>query len=198
MKYPLDVGLAILPAAAFQAALSGRARVATLKMLLCIAVVLASACGYHVAGKADLMPKNIKTIAILPSANATPRYKLAPLLPTNISQEFISRTKYNIVADPNQADAVLKGSLANFVVFQVISDPATGRATGAEIVVTIQVTLTDRATGKVLFSRPSLEFRGRYEISTDPQTYFDESGTAMERVAKDAAKSVVTAILVDF
>jgi len=198
MKKPLDVGQAILPAAAFQAALSGRARVATLKMLLCIAVVLACACGYHVAGKADLMPKNIKTIAILPFANATPRYKLARLLPTNITQELISRTKYNIVADPNQADAVLKGSLANFVVFQVISDPATGRATGAEIVVTIQVTLTDRATGKVLFSRPSLEFRNRYEISTDPQTYFDESGTAMERVAQDAARSVVTAILVDF
>jgi len=140
------------------------------------------------------MPKNIKTIAILPFANVTPRYKLARLLPTDITQEFISRTRYNIVTDPNQADAVLKGSLANFVVFQVISDPATGRATGAEIIVTIQVTLTDRVTGKVLFSRPSLEFRERYEISTDPQTYFDESGTAIERVARDAARSVVTAI----
>jgi hypothetical protein len=169
-----------------------------MKKLLCIAVALASGCGYHVAGKADLMPKNIKTIAILPFTNATPRYNLARLLATNIAQEFILRTKYTIVADPSQADAVLKGSLANFVVFQVISDPATGRATGAEIIVTIQVTLTDRVTGKVLFSRPSLEFRERYEISTDPQTYFDESGTAIERVARDAARSVVTAILVDF
>jgi outer membrane lipopolysaccharide assembly protein LptE/RlpB len=169
-----------------------------MKKLLCVAVALASGCGYHVAGKADLMPKNIKTIAILPFANGTPRYNLARLLPTDIGQEFILRTKYNIVADPNQADAVLKGSLANFVVFQVISDPATGRATGAEIIVTIQVTLTDRVTGKVLFSRPSLEFRERYEISTDPQTYFDESGTAIERVARDAARSVVTAILENF
>ena len=169
-----------------------------MKKLLCIAVALASGCGYHVAGKADLMPKNIKTIAVLPFTNATPRYNLARLLPTNITQEFISRTKYNIVADPSQADAVLKGSLALVNVFQVISDPATGRATGAEIVVTIQVTLTDRLTGKVLFSRPSLEFRERYEISTDPQTYFDESGTAIERVARDAARSVVTAILENF
>jgi len=197
MKNP-PVGQAILPAAAFQAHLPGRDHTAIVKKLLCIAVALASGCGYHVAGKADLMPKNIKTIAILPFANGTPRYKLARLLPADIGQEFISRTRYNIVADPSQADAVLKGSLANFVVFQVISDPATGRATGAEIVVTIQVTLTDRVTGKVLFSRPSLEFRERYEISTDPQTYFDESGTAIERVAKDAAKSVVTAILVNF
>jgi hypothetical protein len=167
------------------------------RKLVCLAV-LASGCGYHVGGKADLMPKSVKTIAIVPFTNATPRYKLARLLPTNIASEFVSRTKYNIVADPNQADAVLKGSLAVVNVFQVISDPATGRATGAEIVVIIQVTLTERATGKVLFTRPSLEFRERYEISTDPQTYFDESGTAIERVARDAARSVVTAILEDF
>jgi hypothetical protein len=167
------------------------------KLLLCLAA-LASGCGYHVGGKADLMPKSVKTIAIVPFTNATPRYKLARLLPTNIAAEFVSRTKYNIVADPNQADAVLKGSLAVVNIFQVISDPATGRATGAEIVVIVQITLTERATGKVLFTRPALEFRERYEISTDPQTYFDESGTAIERVARDAARSVVTAILEDF
>jgi hypothetical protein len=141
------------------------------------------------------MPKNIKTIAIPAFTTIYPRPKLARLLATNTEQELISRTKYNIVADAGQADAVLKGTLANFVVYQVISDPVTGRATGAEIVVTLQITLTERATGKVLFSRPSMDFRERYEISTDPQTYFDESGTAIERVARDAARSVVTAIL---
>jgi outer membrane lipopolysaccharide assembly protein LptE/RlpB len=169
-----------------------------MKRLLCIALALSSGCGYHVAGKADLMPKNVKTIAILPFASATPRYKLARLLPADISQEFITRTKYNIVADPNQADAVLKGTLANFAVFQVISDPATGRATGAEIVVTIQYALTERSTGKVLYNQPSQEFRQRYEISTDPQTYFDESGTAIERVAVDVARTIVTGILEKF
>jgi Lipopolysaccharide-assembly len=184
-----------------------------MKKLQCFAALLLTNCGYHVASttipvvaapagqpaaKSDSVPVTIKTIAIPAFANATVRYKLARLLPAGIAQEFISRTKYNIVADPNQADAVLKGSLANFVVFQVISDPVTGRATGAEIVVTIQVTLTERATGKVLFTRPSLEFRERYEISTDPQTYFDESGTAIERVARDAARTVVSAILENF
>jgi hypothetical protein len=166
--------------------------------VLSMAALLASGCGYHVAGKADLMPKNIKTIAVPAFTTIYPRPKLARLLATNIAQEFITRTRYNIVADPSQADAVLKGTLANFVVYQVISDPTTGRATGAEVIVTLQVTLTERATGKVLFTRPAMEFRERYEISTDPQTYFDESGTAIERVARDAARTVVTAILENF
>src|SRR6185312_159596 len=166
--------------------------------LLCGAALVVSGCGYHVAGKADLMPKSIHTIAVPAFTNATPRYKLARLLPADITQELISRTRYNVVADPNQGDAVLRGTLANFVAYPVISDPRSGRATGTEVVLTIQVTLTERATGKVLFSRPALEFRERYEISTDPQTYFDESGTAIERVALDAARSVVSAILENF
>jgi hypothetical protein len=155
-------------------------------------------CGYSVGGKAAWMPKTVKTIAIPAFANGTPRYKLARLLPENITREFHTRTKYIIVTDPNQADAVLKGTLVSMNPFPIIFDPASGRATGVEVVVTIQITLTERATGKVLFTRPALEFRERYEISSDPQTYFDESGTAIERVARDAARSVVSAILENF
>jgi len=56
-------------------------------------------------------------------------------------------------------------------------------------VVTLRLTLTDRATNKVLFSRIGAEFRERYEISIDPTAYFDESGTAMQRVSSDVARS---------
>jgi hypothetical protein len=182
-----------------------------MKSLLCLLALWAAGCGYHVAGNTipnpspttagkagPVLPWNIKTIAVTAFTTNQARPKMTRLLATNIAQEFISRTKYNIVADPNQADAVLKGSLSNFVVYQTISDPVSGRATGAEIIVTLQVTLTERATGKVIFTRSPLEFRERYEISTDPQTYFDESGTAVERVARDAARNVVTAILENF
>jgi hypothetical protein len=151
-----------------------------------------------VGGNAQWMPKTVKTIAIPAFANGTLRYKLARLLPQDITREFHTRTKYNIVADPNQGDAILKGTLVSMNAYPIIFDPVSGRATGVEVVVTIQITLTERVTGKVLFTRPSLEFRQRYEISSDPQTYFDESGTAIERVAVDAAWTVVSAILENF
>ena len=69
-----------------------------------------SACGYHVSGRADLIPKNIRTIAVPAFGNITTRYQLARLLPEDITREFISRTRYRVVADPAQADAVLTGS----------------------------------------------------------------------------------------
>jgi hypothetical protein len=168
--------------------------------LVSIAAVSAilAGCGYHVGGNAQWMPKTIHTIAIPAWANGTLRYKLARLLPQDITHEFHQRTKYAIVADPSQADAVLKGTLLTFNAFPIIFDPVSGRATGVEVVVTVQVTLTERATGKVLFTRTPLEFRQRYEIASDPQTYFDESGTAIERVARDASRTIVSAILENF
>jgi len=64
--------------------------------------------------------------------------------------------------------------------------------------VTLQLTLTDRMTGKVLWSQPGTVYRERYEISIDPQKYFDESGTAMIRLSQDVARSVVGAVLEQF
>jgi len=69
---------------------------------------------------------------------------------------------------------------------------AGGRSTTIEAVVTLQVTLTDRATGAVIFTRASSEFRKIYEISGDTKAYFDESGTAMDRLSRDVARSVVS------
>ena len=143
-----------------------------------------------------MLPKTIHTIAIPAFGNRTPRYKLARTLPTDIGRELLSRTGYKIVADPNQADAVLTGAVYNFAAYPTIS--AGGRSTTVEAVVTLNLTLTNRATGDVLYNRAGAEFRERYEISIDPKAYFDESGTAMERLSKSVARNVVSAILEKF
>ncbi|HTS29323.1 MAG TPA: LPS assembly lipoprotein LptE [Bryobacteraceae bacterium] len=166
-------------------------------MLAAIAFLSAS-CGYHVAGHADLMPKTVHTIAIPAFGNQTVHQKLSQLISEDLTREFISRTRYTIVAEPEKADAVLNGTVLQFASGPNIVDQTSGRATGAIIIVILQVTLTDRQTGKTIFSRPRYEFRERYEISLDPQAYFDESGTAIIRLSRDVARSVVTAILVDF
>ena len=163
-----------------------------------VLLVAFSGCGYHVAGHADLMPKSIKTIAVEAFGNPTTRFEIARMLPEDVTREFISRTRYQIISDPTQADAVLKGAVTNYAAYPTVVDPATGRATGVQVIVSMQISLTERATGKVLYQRNSFEFRERYTISINPQAYFDESGTAMARVSKDASRSIVTAILENF
>lgn len=162
------------------------------------ASLAAAGCGYHVAGKANLMPKSIKTIAIPEWGNVTRRYKLSEGLSAAITREFISRTHYHIVTDPTQADAVLTGAVINFFSYPTIFDPVTGRASGVEAIVVMQVKLTERLDNKVLFERPNFEARERYEISVDPRAYFEESDVAMQRLSRDVARSVVSGVLENF
>jgi hypothetical protein len=176
----------------------GRALGQSRLSLVVFAVAVLAGCGYHVGGHANLLPKTIKTIAVPAFGNSTPNYRLPVLISADVTRELISRTRYKIVADPNQADAILVGTMTTFASYPIIFDQLSGRATGVQAVVTLQVTLRDRESGKVLFSRPSLEFRAVYEIATDPQQYFDESGTAIQRLSRDVARSVVTAILENF
>src|SRR5262249_40188400 len=166
-----------------------------LPALVCLA---STACGYHVAGKANLMPKRIETIAIPEWGNVTRRYKLSEGLSAAVTREFISRTHYHIVTDPSQADAVLTGAVINFFSYPTIFDPVTGRASGVEAIVVLQVKLTDRTDSKVLFDRPNFEVRERYEISVDPRAYFEESDVAMQRLSRDVARSVVSGVLENF
>jgi hypothetical protein len=145
-----------------------------------------------------MMPKTIQTIAVPEFFNGSSNHRLPVVLTAATTRELISRTHYRVVANPDDADATLIGTVSRFDVFPIISDPVSGRSTGIQVVVTMQLTLTDRHTGKVLFAQAGAEYRERYEITIDPQQYFDESGTAIERLSRDVSRSIVSAILENF
>jgi hypothetical protein len=155
-------------------------------------------CGYHVGGKADLIPKSIQTIAVPTFGTVTTKYRLVDILPQQISREFVSRTRFKIETDPAVADAILKGTINNVIVYPVVSDPTTGKATSIRVVVFLTVVLTERSTGKVLFSHPSWAFHEDYGEAIDPHQFFDESGAAYDRLSRDVARDLVSGIVEDF
>ena len=109
----------LLPAAVLGEAGMRRAAVrgAALAILL---TMLCAGCGYRVAGRADLLPRNIHTIAIPAFGNATTRYRLTERMPAAITREFIARTRYRVVPDTDTADAVLQGSVVNYNSYPVV------------------------------------------------------------------------------
>lgn len=169
-----------------------------LSLTLTAAALALSGCGYHVGGKADLLPATIRTIAIPAFGNVTIRYKLTELLPSAIGREFIARTRYRIVANPDEADAILTGAVTNALSAPTIFDPKTGRASVIQVMVFMNITLVERTSGKVLFKRQGMEVRQRYEVATNQAEYFDESTMALERLSLEAARQVVSSILEAF
>ena len=116
------------------------------------ASVALSSCGYHVAGQANLVPKTVHTVAIPPFDNVSVRYKLTDVLPQDISREFISRTSYQVISDPTQADAVLRGSVINYLAFPTLIDTAPAEALFLFVIV-------------VVFSQVSLFFEKQFSIT---------------------------------
>jgi hypothetical protein len=174
---------------------TGRRR---LLVALTAALAAGAGCGYRLAGKADRMPKTIQTIAIPAFRNSTLRFRLSERMPSAVAEEFLKRTRYQIVSEPDQADATLEGSITQFNAWPAVFDPNTNRASMVQVSLYLDIRLTERATGKVLFSRSHWEFRERYEISVDQRAYFDESDAALERLARDVARTIVSGILEDF
>lgn len=167
--------------------------------LLVLAAVLGlSGCGYHVGGHGEMLPATLQSIAIPAFGNTTTRYKLTEQLPGAIGREFLSRTRYRVIPNVDQADAVLTGAVVNFYSAPTIFDQKTGRAAGIQVSVIMNISLTERKTGKVIYKRDNMEFRQRYEVATDQVQYFDESTVALQRLSQEVARQVVSSVLEAF
>jgi hypothetical protein len=167
-------------------------------MLAGCGTLMLSGCGYQVGGRGDLIPKSVKTIAVPPFANRTIQYKLRDSIPIAIAREFRARTKYQIVNDPTQADAVVKGEITFVTIYPVVYNPTTSVASSIAIDAYFNVQLVERTTGKVIVRKDALHLRENYELAVDPTKYIDESDFAISRLSQTVASTVVNLFLEAF
>jgi hypothetical protein len=103
-----------------------------------------------------------------------------------------------VVSNPDTADMILRGAILNYTFYPTVFDDKAQRSNVADLRVTVQVSLVERATGRVLFQRPSIDVKESYQISPDASEYFEESEPALRRASERVARQVVTAILENF
>jgi hypothetical protein len=144
------------------------------------------------------MPKEVRTIAIPAFTTGTMRYTLTDSLPREISREFSSRTRFAIVRNPTDADAVLQGQINSAVAIPSIYDPVSGKATSVQVLINLSVKLTEQRTGKILYSRLNWGLREDYGQAVDAHQFFNESGPALDRLSRDVARDLVSAVVEDF
>jgi len=153
---------------------------------------------YKPAGRGDGLPKHIKTLAIPPFQNPSLRFKVEQRFTAAMVDEAIRRGRsLDVVSTAEGADAVLLGTIHNFYFRPVLLDDQ-GRARLFELTIVAGVIVRDQTRNKILFQNPNFVFRGEYEISVDPTSFFNEEGPATDRIARDFAKSVISTILEGF
>jgi lipopolysaccharide assembly LptE-like protein len=165
-----------------------------------VLLVLVAGCGYHVAGSASALPKNIHIIAVPALENKTTGYRIEQRLTAATIHEFLIKTPYHIVSEPENGDAVLTGKVLQLEAVPLLfspttaSNPTTSRATTMLVTVKCEITLTDRTSGKMLYHTGNFVFRNEYEISTDVKSFFEEQDPALDRIAQDFAQRLVAAV----
>lgn len=171
--------------------MANRGRVIWVTILLAL---ITSACGYHTAGKASLIPTEVKTIAIPSFVNQTQTYRIESILTEAVVREFNTRTKFRITSDPDGADAVLRGTVTSTQLAPVTYDSNTGRASSALVTVNMKVLLTAK-DGRVLYQNANYVFREQYQVSRELSSFFEEEGPAVDRLSRDFARTLVSNVL---
>jgi len=155
-------------------------------------------CGYHTAGHTSAIPQDVRTIAIPAFVNQTHTYRIEQMLTAAVVREMITRTHYHVVQDSGDgADATLRGSVLSAYTTPLTYDSTTGRAASVLVVISVSVSLADK-TGKVLYRNPAYLFREQYEISRDPNSFFEEDTPALTRLSRDFAQTLVSNVLEGF
>jgi outer membrane lipopolysaccharide assembly protein LptE/RlpB len=171
------------------------------------AAVTVAGCGYHVAGHSSTLPKTIHVIAVPALENKTTSYRLEQKLTAATVHEFLAKTSYRVVSNPEEGDAVLRGKVLSVEAVPLLFDTTTGRATTMLVTVKCEVTFTETSTQKVLYHTDSFVFRNEYEISastsnsidvTTLKNFFEERDPALDRLAQDFAVRLVAAVMENY
>ena len=165
-------------------------------VLFAIAIALMfDVCGYKQAGKGKSLPANIKTIAVPVFQNSSLKYRVEQRFTQAVADEILKRARaLKITTNTDEADAVLNGDIRSFRASGTILDQR-GRTRVWNVRIIISVTLRDQRTRKILFQDPRMTFEGEYELSDDPESFFNEENAAVDRIAKDFAQTILSTIL---
>lgn len=175
----------------------GRAAVRTPALLVLAAVLAPTGCGYHLAGRSNILPRSIQTVGIPIFVNRTSRPELEQRVTEHIIDEFTTRGRLRIAPGEDGAQAILLGEILSYTVIPVVISEL-GRATRYEIRITARVILREIATERVLWEDDHFLFKRQYDVPVDPQAFVDQEIVAIDDVATDFARSVVTSILEGF
>jgi outer membrane lipopolysaccharide assembly protein LptE/RlpB len=163
-----------------------------------MAALALAGCGYHVAGRAATLPSEWKTIAVPAFKNDTTRYRIEQRFTEAVIKQFLQRTKYKIVQNTEDADAVLHGEVLTIETNPMIFNATTGQVTMMLVSVHTKVLLVDNKTQKVVYKNDDMVFRDEYQITTDAPEFFEEQDPALERMARDFAAQLVSNVVESF
>jgi hypothetical protein len=170
-------------------------------IVVLLALCISAACGgYSLAGRGSFLPPHIRTIGVPMFTNLTPVFDVERKVTERVVSELIGRGKYKIDRTATGVDAVLAGEISSITIVPSAFN-AQRQATRYTLVLTAKIEFRDLKENKVVWSNPSMQFRDDYDVTatvTDANAFFGQDVNAMDRMAAEFARTLVSAILEAF
>jgi hypothetical protein len=155
-------------------------------------------CGGYEAVTKGGMPRHIRTVAVPPFQNQALRFKIESRFTEAVANELIRRGHgLRVQSEREGADAVVDGVIRNFYFSGVLLD-RDGRARIFEVTVVGAVTVRDQTTNRVIYDNQNYVYRGEFEFTSDPRSFFNEEDPAVQRLARKFAEDLVSTLVNGF
>lgn len=176
----------------------GSSRRTALGATVIAAALSAAGCGYNLTSKGSNLPAHVKSIGVPEFRNSTARPELAQRITENIRNELVARGKYDVSSETRGVNAILRGSVLSWTTRPVELSDEHGDAERVAVTLEASVAFEDRVLDRVTWRQEAYRFTSEYDVHGDPDEYFDTELGAVEEVAEDFARAVVSAILQGF
>ncbi len=159
----------------------------------------AASCGYALAGRGSFLPDYIRVLGIPMFGNATPFSTVEQLFTQKVRLEFQSSRRYTVVPSDVGVDGIVRGEITSISI-QPVSLTDAQLASRHRVTVIVKIAFEDVKAQKTLWENPSLSFSDEYDVSSpgavggDVSAFIGNERVAMDRLATDFARSVVSAI----
>jgi hypothetical protein len=171
------------------------------RLVLALALLVHSGCGYSLAGRGSFLPAYIKRIGVPMFTNNTAVFDLDRQVTDRVRTEFIGRGKYTIVPEAVSVDGLLTGVITS-VTLTPVNFNTGQQATRYALTLTASVEFKDVRANRVLWSNPSMQYREEFSLdptsAVDTTTFLGQDVNARERMATEFARALVSAILEAF
>lgn len=171
-------------------------------LCLCAAAAMLSGCGYALAGRGNSLPAHIKAIGVPQFTNQSRVPDLDRVLTDQVRIELQGRGQYRTLPDSTGVDAVLTAVIQQVTVAPV-NFTVSRQASRYLVTMTASIEFKLMKDNKVHWANPSFRVSEEYDVPTqidsnDPSAIFRTDANALDRLAKNFARSVVTSILEAF
>ena len=155
-------------------------------------LVILAGCGYRLAARKGDVGSG-KTMAVPTFANNTESYRIEQRMSEAIRKELTRNTHFRVTS-ADAGDDVLKGEVLNYSTSPTVFDES-GRAAQYALTMNLKVSITESATGKVLFQNSSMTLRDTFQLSQNAGDFVPEDPAAVERLAARFASDVVASLV---